>query len=454
MIGVTLTFNSWIASSSATNPKLGFSGLAEILAQTWLHESDFSDQQPTCQDETGEMMSEVRIINDSEAITQVLQRELLELGIEYRTTPWRDVQVPSASLEDRNVQLIFLAVDAVQEKHSDVLRKLRADSNSGLVVVSTTLHPDVMLNLIRIGINDVLKVGDDLGREIADTLSRIKPKSSARTEAGRTITVLPTGSTADSSMLSTCLAAIIAKAFKFCGLIDMHLLGGDMAEMLKISPQHTLFDLLKCQDGIDRKMTEQAILKHKCGIHLLASPPLFSNLTEINAAMCCQVVQHFRDSHPYTVIHADNPSYPEQLIAMLESEAIIITTRLDLPSVSRTQQTMRYLLRSGIAASDVHVVAMRTGCPAQLPAKAVKELLKLDRLFDIPDDSSEMTMSINIGNPLVIESPQSLASIKINEMAQMLIEIPGDFAPRSPWRVMPNIVSSKIRNRLSSILSN
>jgi MinD-like ATPase involved in chromosome partitioning or flagellar assembly len=64
---------------------------------------------------------------------------------------------------------------------------------------------------------------------------------------------------------------------------------------------------------------------------------------------------------------------------------------------------------------------MATGNSGELPVKAVKQVLDVSELHCIPDDPVAVTMSINVGNPLILESPKSKASRAIVAFADALV---------------------------------
>jgi MinD-like ATPase involved in chromosome partitioning or flagellar assembly len=77
---------------------------------------------------------------------------------------------------------------------------------------------------------------------------------------------------------------------------------------------------------------------------------------------------------------------------------------------------------------------MGTGQSGELPVSAVKKVLNVPDLFCIPDDPVATIMSINLGNPLVIERPSSKISQSITKLAESLIHYLEDVTRGSALR--------------------
>ncbi len=397
-------------------------------------------------------MRNIWIINESEAIARLLNEELskLELATPVQTIPSLFCTEGDQWSDSGDDQVCFLAIESIDETHFELLRSLKSATGAKLVVVSPIPQPETVVALIRAGASDVLLCEENLSCDLSAVLGRLRSESNSTKSNGRVVTILPTGDVCDANILATNLAAVIAAKERSCALVDLHLGGGDLATMLKLQPKHTLFDLLTQQEVVDDAMIEQAIVRHASGIDLLASPPLFNDMNRVNLQPCGNIFRFTNRTRPFTILNAERTSFSEQIYLDSSSESIVLTTRLDVISISRTQETLRFLSRIGVDSSNIWVVAMRTGCDGELPYVAVKKVLKVDRLFCIPDDPIGFTVSLNLGNPLVLESPRSAASQQIQSFVESLIGYP-ESLPQRPSRA--SHLATRFVNRLSQAFS-
>src|SRR5262249_1978876 len=147
------------------------------------------------------------------------------------------------------------------------------------------------------------------------------------------------------SVLAVNLAAALAKREQACGLLDLHVRGGDLAALLKCQPRHTLLSLAGKAHQLDRAMFDQSLGKHECGIQLLASPDLFSDYRQISPNLIQQVVQFALASFSNVVVDLEDMEHPEQVRTLAASDRIIVPLRLDFVALQRTKKCIEHLLK-------------------------------------------------------------------------------------------------------------
>ena len=376
------------------------------------------------------------IITNSDEHSLLLRENLGELGFECPNERVVSTQTAVAcSFEGEAMEcVIFLAIDAYQTLHLRILEKLRSRGNAKVIIISNEAEPDNILSMFRSGATDVLTWNRDLKRQLNDLVGRFQVESLQRYSAAKLYTVVPCGPVSDSNLLALNLAAIIAHASGDCGLIDLHLRGGDLAPMLRLDPPHTLHELLIHKDGVDENMIEQAVASHPSGIHLLASPKMFSSLDTNQLEMCAEILSCVKSSRAHTVVNCESALQIEELQAACPSDVTVLTTRLDVVAIARTKETLRFLSSRLPTSASIQVVAMGTGNLGELPSNAVRKILGLPSLVCIPDDPVAINASLNIGSPLVIESPDSATSKALFRFAQSLPDLSKIVTPKDDQR--------------------
>jgi pilus assembly protein CpaE len=365
---------------------------------------------------------EIWIVSDNDQLTACVRKVLQRLEVECPLTHI----VSAASLGDvaaswsQSSPIVFFTARELAADHFEQLRDIRMQTDGELVVVSSVPNHAAVLKAIRAGATDYLNADGNLDDEIESFVSRITSERSRRSAKGRLITIVPCHAPSDASFLSVNMAAAVAKRCGSCGLLDFQLRGGELALLLQLVPRHTVFDLLQQRQSVDETMFQQALTAHESGIHLLAGPPLFSDLRNIEPHTCQHILSLAQWSHPYVIVNSEDVLHAEQVKALATSDEIVLTMRLDVVSLHRAQQHVEFMTRNHVSASHLHVVAMETGLSGELPIKVVKEILKVPQIHCIPHDPVACTMSINIGNPLVLESPKSKAAQAIVGFSDVL----------------------------------
>jgi len=356
-----------------------------------------------------------------------------ELGASVKTqvdalnlcaSPSRVLSTTSAINESMSVdaapRLIVMAAKRIDEGLLQVVRQLRAGSAAKLIVAALVADHATVIQSVRAGADDFVTLDDRFAEELTAAFQRLSATLDKKS-SGQLITITPSRDLSDGAYLAVNLAAAIAAMHGKCGLLDFNLRGGDAALMLKLAPKHTLIDLVSRRQLVDQLMFEQAVASHESGIELLAGPDLFAETHEIDPALCRQVVAHSQAAQPFCVVSIEDLQHAEQIGILSESDRVILTTRLDLVALYRTQRHLDYIRTNSNAIERTLVVAARAGLAGEIPPRAACRILQLPTIHQIPDDPAAEVVSLNIGNPAVREFPQSKASRAIAKLAGLLV---------------------------------
>jgi pilus assembly protein CpaE len=368
---------------------------------------------------------DVWIIADADPLAARIRESLQHLAIECPATHISRME-PIGHQADAVADfdgLVFFAAQHIDPAYIEVLRQIRAvvEDDAKIVVISSARDHGIVLNAIRAGASDFLSLDDNLHEELVNFVTRVKSERKQKHINGRVLSVVPCHAPGDASLVAANLAAVIAMRTESCGLLDFHLRGGDLALLLKVAPRHTLMDLLKPDISIDETMFEQALTRHESGIRLLAGPKPFSDLRNIRPQLCQQIISLAQRSHQFVIINTEDAQHAEQVRALAGSNDILLTTRLDVVSLRRAQQHIEFMTRNRVLLEHIHVVALGVGHAGELPIGAVKKVLQMSSVHCIPDDPISTIRSINLGNPLVCETPHAKISQAITALADLFV---------------------------------
>lgn len=365
---------------------------------------------------------EVWVISDHEdlasRIRQLLERP--EQGSIYARTAkvagCLRAGLSSAKAED----VVFYAAPELTTSDFEALRHLRAMCRATLTVIAPMTDNAIVLRAIRAGAEDFLDATGDLGEETSAFLAKARAGKSTQVAKGRLVAVLSAYMPTDASILATNLATVIAKQIGSCALLDFHRHGGDLALLLKLAPRHTLRDLVSQEQGIDQVMFEQALSHHDSGVHLLANSHSHTNDVPLQTDSHQEFVAMAQSSNPFVVVTSDDGQHLSQLVPLSHCDHLLFAMRLDLLSLHRAQKHIELLRSNQIAPDRLEIVAMDCGQPGELPAAAVAKSLGVPRIHLIPQDAIATTVSINLGQPMVLGAPHSAASLAIRRLAAVV----------------------------------
>jgi pilus assembly protein CpaE len=216
------------------------------------------------------------------------------------------------------------------------------------------------------------------------------------------------------------LAAALATPERPCTLLDLNVRGGDLARLLNVSPPYSIASLSAKVEQLDAALFEQALYKHECGVHLLASPDPFGDYRLISRELVQRVVQLARHASRYVVVDLEDVEHAEQIRVLAASDRVIIPLRPDYVSLCRAKKYLDFLLRSKVTPEQVVFVANRVGQPRELPVAYMEELLGVKIVVRIPNDPLTANTAYNLGVPLVTSHPESPPAQSIRRLAALL----------------------------------
>jgi pilus assembly protein CpaE len=311
--------------------------------------------------------------------------------------------------------IVFCVSSRLRPDQIEIIKQIHHLAGPGvqIAVVSTSLDHGTMLKTVRAGASDFLNADENLENEIRGFIDRVRSDQIMHETLGRVITIVPCQAASDASLLAVNFAARVAAKKGACGLLDFHFRGADLAMLLKLEPRYSIFDVLNQSETIDESIFHQALATHSSGISLLAGPRSMMDMRTIRAPACQQIVALAQKCFPTVVINTEDIQHAEQIRALAKSNQIVLTMRLDVPSVHRTKEHIEFLVRNHVAREQIDLVALGTGYSADLPLAPIKKLLQVQNIECIPDDPEAAIMSVNLGNPLVLERPKSKTAVAL-----------------------------------------
>ncbi len=174
---------------------------------------------------------------------------------------------------------------------SSVERMLTAHREVGAILIAEELTTNLLQQALRAGVKDVLaspaddtQINEAISRVVSGLSSAGASASSGPTndtyfeddgEVGQVITVFSTKGGAGKSVIATNLGVALAqRSEKPVCLIDADLQFGDIAVMLKLSPQHTIVDAVSSLDRLDASLMQNLLVTHESSGLLILPAPL------------------------------------------------------------------------------------------------------------------------------------------------------------------------------------
>jgi len=149
-----------------------------------------------------------------------------------------------------------------------------------------------------------------------------------------------------------------------------------------------------------------------------------------------------QDSLP-TIVCAEDVKHTEQIQTIADSQAVILTAGIHLAGLWRAKQHIDFLIQAGIDRDKLHVAVFGPEGADLAPQHELRRALGSVRVSRVPYDPAAVMTSINLGSPLVSESPQSKTTRAFVALAEQLLGTPSRRQrPDAAWRRIPSAAAT------------
>jgi pilus assembly protein CpaE len=297
--------------------------------------------------------------------------------------------------------------------------------------VVETLSTQVLQRALRAGVRDVLDVEADTVQineaiqQVGETLTVVSRPTSAPAavgapvDLGRVITVFSTKGGAGKSVLAVNLGVLLAqRSEKPVVLVDADLQFGDVAVMLKLTPQHTVIDAVANIHRLDATLLRSLLARHEpSGLYVLPAPvePAFAE--QVGADQMVEIVKVLQSFCSYVIIDTA-AQFTDVMLNLLEmSDDILLMAGMDIPNIKNAKLGLQTLKLLNIPMEKLKLVMNRANSKVRLDLSEVERTLQMKAECLIPSDIV-VPQSMNKGVPAVLDAPKSGVTQAIAALAE------------------------------------
>ena len=315
---------------------------------------------------------------------------------------------------------------------------LGARRELGAIMVTDELSTDVLQRALRAGVKDVLQAPIDSSQfetaiqRVASVLvaapAAVLPDDPGIAEdgaLGRVIMVFSTKGGSGKSVIASNLAVLLAeRSEKPVVLVDADLQFGDVAVMLKLTPQHTIVDAVSALDRLDAQFLHELLTVHQPEKLLVLPAPLEPAFADqIGASEMVRIVETLRTFAGFVVI--DTPAYfNDVVLGLIEvSDDVLLVAGMDIPNIKNVKIGLQTLRLLNTPLEKLRLILNRANSKVRLDASEVERTLGVQADALIPSDIV-VPQSVNRGEPVVHAAPKSSVTRAFEQLADLFIPSP------------------------------
>src|SRR5207244_255964 len=154
---------------------------------------------------------------------------------------------------------------------------------------------------------------------------------------GRMICILGLKGGSGKTLTAANLAVSLADAGHRVAIVDLDLQFGDIGLTMGISPERTMYDLVRAGVSLDAEKLSDFLAVHSSGAHVLLAPARPDQAGVVTAEFLKDVYRLLRETHDFVVVDTPPSFTPEVIAAVDASTEACLVSMLDAPSLKNTK---------------------------------------------------------------------------------------------------------------------
>jgi len=295
------------------------------------------------------------------------------------------------------------------------------------VVVMSEASPNGFLRqAFEAGADDVITLPQS-PEQVAFTLQKVIARRKGLAMPGKAaapiIAVLgPKGGTGK-TLIATNLAVALAQRDANVVLVDLDLQFGDIGLALGLSPERTMYDLMKAGPPFDHEKLDRHLIRHSSGVKVLIAPTRPDQASAVSIDFLRDVYASLRTMCDAVIVDTP-PGFTPEVIATIDvSGEVCMVGMLDSLSLKNTKLGLETLDLMGYDTDRVSLVLNRADSRVGITPDDVSTIVGRKPDVFIPSDR-EIPRSINEGTPIVAAKQQSGAAKAFRALADRYAKTP------------------------------
>jgi pilus assembly protein CpaE len=292
------------------------------------------------------------------------------------------------------------------------------------------------------GVDDIVTVPSDADPRVAQAMSSqlvfTVEKAMARRRgevtvsdhpAGRMICVLGLKGGGGKTLTSANLATSLADAGHTVAIVDLDLQFGDVGLSLGISPERTIYDLVRSGGSLDAEKLADFLTVHPSGVRALLAPARPDQAGVVTTEFLAEVYPLLRSMHEFVIVDTPPAFTPEVIGAVDASSEVCVVATLDSLALKNGKLGLETLERMNYR-GRIRLVLNRADSNVGISREDVVAVMGVVPDILVPSDRN-ITRSVNQGEPIALLHRRSDAARAYHALADLYI---ADQAPPANGR--------------------
>ena len=263
------------------------------------------------------------------------------------------------------------------------------------------------------GLDGARAMSDQLVFAVHKALTRHQPTS--ETTLAPMVCVLGLKGGSGKTLTSGNLAVALAEAGASVAVVDLDLQFGDIGLMLGLTPERTVYDLVRAGGSLDADKLGDFLTVHSSGVRALLAPTVPDQAGAVTPAFLKEVYSLLRQMHDFVIVDTP-PSFTSHVIGAVDASSdVCLVAALDSLSLKNSKLGLETLARMSYPGS-LRVLLNRADSNVGIASSDVVAILGREPDVLVPSDRN-VTRAVNQGEPMVSLHRGSDAARAYRELA-------------------------------------
>jgi len=379
----------------------------------------------------------VGIITTQKTAAEALRAQITQTGM---ATVVAQVSEDSAAknwssrVTDAEPQLLIVDIGDFATPLPSLQQLHTAAPNSRLLVISSNTEPQLMIELMRVGVREFLP-SPVSEKALIQAFERYNSDRALTTQVkrvkrGKIYCIASAKHGSGATTVAINLAGTIAdRSKRRTALIDLDRPLGDVAAYLNVKPSFTVSDALAAGQRLDSVLLE-SYMQPRHGFHMLAGFPEHCADASMSAEKLAHLLEVAQTTFDYTIVDLPTNLDEDQVKVLARSSStILVVLTPELPAIWRTERLLTYLAKLD-ASAKVRIVLNRATRSDDITDVDIERLLRTPLYCKLPNEYGACIRAINSG-ALLGSSNCRYLSKAIESLATDLAGLPQIEARRS-----------------------
>jgi len=297
-----------------------------------------------------------------------------------------------------------------------------------VVVICETSPNGFVRRVFEAGADDLITLPESPERVLFSLEKAVARKQGAAAATGVALSPMicvlgPKGGTGKT--LTSCnLGISLAEAGHKVVVVDLDLQFGDVGLSLGLTPEKTIYDLVKAAGSLDAEKLGDYLAVHPSGLRVLMGPTRPDQAAAVTVEFLREVYAMLRATHDFVIVDTA-PGFTPEVIASIDSSShICMVGMLDSLSLKNTKLGLETLELMGYDAERIRLLLNRADSRVGITRDEVKGIVGRVPDVLVPSDR-DIPRMLNEGLPIVSAKSGSEAAEAFRSLAGLYLATEG-----------------------------